>query len=455
MTVNESAEKPILPCYLLKSQTRNSSFFGRKDVLQQLDKVLLPENETQMQHLESSPGPKIFAICGIGGVGKTQIAVEFAMSRLDHFDVVFWLHADDTTKLAKDFGDISMALGLEKVAGDQAVSKDLVLEWLCRPQSRRSIAKKNVPDPKWLLIFDNADDLDILVDYLPFSGNGSILVTSRDPLAKRQTHFRTTAGIDLDSFSKADAGTLLRTLTGYNKSESDIELSQEIAEKLSGLPLAISQTAVTIIRRDLSLGKLLELFDTDSDRLEFYKSFDARIVAEGGQPKTIFSVWALENLGLQASTLLDTLSGMDPDRTQEALFTIYNNANAAKILSRFEDYPKTSLAYVNARTELARSSLVKRNVDRKELSMHRLIQDTVRIRMDQEHLQKVFQSSIDLVYNSWPFSAFDHSIQRHPVCEVIFPHIRSLQLWYERSDRLKESKDIIQQFARLLMDAGW
>ena len=199
----------------------------------------------------------------------------------------------------------------------------------------------------------------------------------------------------------------------------------------------------------------MDLFDSDSARLEFYKSIDARIVAEGGQPKTIFSVWALEDLGSQASSLLDMLSGMDPDRIQEGLFTVYSNANAAKVLSRFDNYPKTPLAYVNARTELARSSLVKRYTNSKELSIHRLIQDTVRTSMDEERLQTVFQSSVDLICGSWPFGTFDHSTQRHPVCEVIFPHIRSLQLWYEGSDRLKENKDIIQQFAHLLMDAGW
>lgn len=59
-------------------------------------------------------------------------------------------------------------------------------------------------------------------------------MTNCDPLAKTQTRFRTSDGVDLDSFSKNDAGTLLRTLTGYNKGKSDIELSQEIAEKLSG-----------------------------------------------------------------------------------------------------------------------------------------------------------------------------------------------------------------------------
>lgn len=57
-----------------------------------------------------------------------------------------------------------MALGLEKVAGDQAVSRDLVLDWLCGPHNRRSLVKGVAPEPKRLLIFDNADDLDVVVD---------------------------------------------------------------------------------------------------------------------------------------------------------------------------------------------------------------------------------------------------------------------------------------------------
>lgn len=124
---------------------------------------------------------------------------------------------------------------------------------------------------------------------------------------------------------------------------------------------------------------------------------DAGAIAEEGQSETIFSVWALQDLGPQASNVLDFLSGMDPDRMQEALFTTYNNTDGDKILFRLENYPKTPLAFVNARIELARSSLVKGNMIRKDLSMHRLIQDAVRTRINQERLQTVFQSSIDLI----------------------------------------------------------
>lgn len=117
---------------------------------------------------------------------------------------------------------------------------------------------------------------------------------------------------------------------------------------------------------------------------------------------------------------------MDPDRMQEGLFTTYNNTGGDKILSRFEDYPKTPFSFGYARTELARSSLVKRNMNRKELSMHRLTQDAVRTRVDEERLQMVFQCLIDLIYICWPFATFDYSTKRHALCELLFPHIRSL-----------------------------
>lgn len=111
--------------------------------------VLLPDAiNSGVQSLGSSSGREIFALCGMGGVGKTQLAVEFAFGHLECVNAIFWLHVDDTTKLAKDFGDISLALGLEKATGNRTLSKDLVLDWLCRPHHRRSLVKDAAPEPR-------------------------------------------------------------------------------------------------------------------------------------------------------------------------------------------------------------------------------------------------------------------------------------------------------------------
>lgn len=82
-------------------------------------------------------------------------------------------------------------------------------------------------------------------------------------------------GIDLVPFSNADAGLVPQILTGYNMDDNHITFSEDIAEKLGGLPLAVVQIAETVIRRDLSLLEFLELFEHDSDRLEFYRPIDA------------------------------------------------------------------------------------------------------------------------------------------------------------------------------------
>ena len=122
-----------LPTYVLKPHQSNPNFYGRKDVLQELKIILSPQsgNHPDRPLLRL----KAFALCGTGGVGKTHLAIKYAYKSKDDFDVIFFLHADDTAKLAQGFADISLALGLEAQAAakDQAISRDLVLKWLSQP----------------------------------------------------------------------------------------------------------------------------------------------------------------------------------------------------------------------------------------------------------------------------------------------------------------------------------
>ena len=453
-SISTTAPKQVkLPCYALKLHRRNPDFYGRRDILNELDQGLLPPSVGKTVRTRVND-PRAFAICGVGGVGKTQVAVEFAYSRKKNFDAIFWIHAANAAKLAADFAHIATELGLEDEtsAGDQIVSKNLVLEWLSRPNPQEdndgSPDDSAGSDPTWLLIFDNADDLEILRDYWPVSGCGSILVTSRDPLAKTQTHIHTTMGKDLDPLQPGEAAELLRSLTGYSRTQEDTDQSVKISEKLSGLPLAITQIAGTILRRDLSFSEFLEFYEQESLHLEIHK------MSIKAQEKTIYTVWALENLSPAASCLLEVISFLDPDSILETLFTEKIKAVKSEPL-KVDNFPQSQMAYVDARTELSRSSLLKRNIELRALSIHRLIQDAIRARMDNGRLHTVFASAAQLVYAAWPFSIFDHGTGRWATCERLFPHVCFLKNMYESTQDGSVTFDIASQFSQLLMDAGW
>ena len=250
------------------------------------------------------------------------------------------------------------------------------------------------PDATWLIIFDNADDLSILTDYWPITGTGSVLVTSRDPLANSRTHIPVVHGFDLEPLSINEAGSLLRQLTGINR-EKDVKTSNIIGTKLSGLPLAINQIARTISRRNLSFEEFLELYNNQSIRLEIHQSSNSL------DCKSLFTLWTFEDLSPEALGLLNIVSLLDPDRISEELLNATDSCK--KAIFADEDYPVTTQSFTGALTELTKTSLLKRNIDLKELLVHRIIQDIVRTRMTPETFQSSFDNAIGLLHCSWPF----------------------------------------------------
>lgn len=416
--------------------------------------MLIPE--TAKDPSERPTGPKIFTISGLGGMGKTHIAEEFAVSRQEKFDAVFWVHADSPTKLDQDFGDIARALGLEKTSTDLVVSKDLVLDWLSRPSTQHPSTSHHAKETKWLIIFDNADDLTILRDYLPSAGTGSIIVTSRDPKAKDKIYFPVSDGVDLDGLSTTDAAHLLRKLTSYDATEEDVQLSKEIADKLGGLPLAIVHIAGTMRRKDLSFEEFLELYTTYENRGSFYESNDGNVSSTDGKNKTIFATWALEDLKPEIACLLDMMAFLDPDHIPERLFTQVSRPKPDDTSQIYvPHFPKDTMSFIDARTELARSSLVKRNIRDKQLSLHRLLQDAITVKMSPNRMTLVFQSTVLLLTRLWPFSTFDHSTEFHPLRQVLFPHVRYLHAQYRMIGTITMDIESRRRFASLLVHAGW
>lgn len=122
----------------------------------------------------------------------------------------------------------------------------------------------------WLLIFDNADNLNILRDFWPESDCESILIISRDSLAKIRTHASISIDMNLPSFNSEKAGQLLCRLTEHVDT-ANVAPSEEIARKLSKLPLALNQIAETIERCDLAFDEFLELYNQEFLRSDFHR----------------------------------------------------------------------------------------------------------------------------------------------------------------------------------------
>lgn len=452
------------PCFIMGPHVPLPEFCGRSELLKQLHSTLIPSKELskagRASHLQT------FALYGIGGIGKTQLAVTFAYEckERQHFNHIFWVQSEDPGKLAKSFGDIALKLGLEESNENQVVSRDLVLEWLSDPEPRPHDGFKHPSSegdtPRWLVIFDNADDLSILRDYWPVTGRGSILITSRDPLAKTQTYFQCDGGINLEPFQPHEAISLIESLTGFSNA-ADHPVAATIAEKLSYIPMAVNHAAKTINRRSFSLPEFLRYYEQEELREGFYQlGIGSPHSTKDSAPKTIATVWALQDLSPRASRLFDIISFMDPDQIWESLLTGVAGhrplSNAGSIPVPLNNSPTQVNEFLLARTELSSSSLISRNVKTEELTTHRIVQDISRLQMVPARYEKAFGAVCQLLYLAWPFSEFDFEPTRWPLCEPVISHITNLgELYRSKRAAISAGSNIIADLARLLMDAGW
>ncbi|KAL9597899.1 MAG: hypothetical protein Q9219_004852 [cf. Caloplaca sp. 3 TL-2023] len=201
-------------------------------------------------------------------------------------------------------------------------------------------------------------------------GSGSVLITSRDPLAKS---FFTAepSGLDLDPFTTEDGASLLKKLT-LNIKDSEL-FAERISSSLGGLPLAISQISGVIRRQDLRLPEFLESYEDASEQAGLHQ--EKYSVGQSNYPFTISTVWAFDSLDVSTLNLLGSLSLLDPDAIPELMFS-----DLPSELSLAE-FPAKPTAYRKARTELLQSSLVNRHPDKNNLIIHRLVQDAFKAKM--------------------------------------------------------------------------
>ena len=194
---------------------RNPNFTGREDLLAELAHRLAPGARTVLL-------PE--ALHGMGGVGKSQLATEYAYRNRARFDLIWWIQAERPVKIINSLVELGMRLGFNAGAESNVAVKQVV-------DALKDARNVEVP-ADWLLIFDNAESVADLRPYLPIGGSGHIIVTSRN------SQWLTVARpLEVTVFDREES---VRALCRRDPDLSEYDGSR-LAEALGDLPLAIAR----------------------------------------------------------------------------------------------------------------------------------------------------------------------------------------------------------------------
>jgi nucleoside phosphorylase len=280
--------------------SRNPVFTGREDILNHLSTSF----ETDQATAFSQPQ----AISGLGGIGKTQIVVEYAYRHAQDYEVVLWAHAESTEVLAASYATIATQLRLSvTLANKREMTIEAVKTWL---QTHH----------QWLLILDNADDLDVLPPFLPPTPGGHILITTRAQSTGRLARRLDVEVLDQDTGALLllrRAGMLLPDAPSHLTSDSDLTLAHAITQELGGLPLALDQAGAYIEETASSLEDYQRLYQTHRTTL-----LATRRDLVNDHPESVVTTWSLFSAGRAGESgsgrttqpLCLSLSGCHPGR---------------------------------------------------------------------------------------------------------------------------------------------
>jgi tetratricopeptide (TPR) repeat protein len=319
---------------------RNPNFTGRAGLLAALN-----------EQLEAGGTAGLVAAHGLGGVGKTQLALEYAHRHAHEYELVWWVTADATSPIVTGVGELAPRLGLP-VETELGATAAKVVEALRRRAG-------------WLLVFDNAEDPAVVGRFLPAGSGGHVLVTSRNPAFGQLG-----AKVDVDILPAEEAVAFLLARSGDN----DRVAAGELAAELGGLPLALAQAAAYCEQTSLDLAGYLAR----------YRTRRRELLARGtlvGYPATVATTWRLNLEAVQASApaaveLLRLCAFLAPDAIPLELLA----AAPAVLPDALARVAADELATDELVAALHRFSLVRR--DRSGLAVHRLVQAVVRDSME-------------------------------------------------------------------------
>jgi len=407
--------------------TRNPYFTGREPLLALLHERL---STARMAALTQAQ-----ALYGLGGIGKTQTAAEYAFRYGDDYSNVFWMRAATRETLVAEFVALAQLLDLpEKDEQDQPRIVAAVKRWLAVHEG-------------WLLILDNADDLRLAQEFLPTSHKGYVLFTTR-----AQAAGAIAASIEVEQLTPQEGTLLLLRWTKLLDLDAPLDQAQaadrtaaeRIVREMDGLPLAIVQAGAYVEETGCSLADYLRLYAAHRKELLAWHS---RLMLD--YPETVATTWSLsfqqvEQQSPAAADVLRLCAFLAPDAIPEELLT-----RGASELGAIPGAEASDPFKLNEALEvLRRYSLVRRNGSIHMLSIHRLVQIVLKESMDQQTQRAWAERTVRAVNRAFPEAGDSPGEKQQYYVQYYVPHVQECAML------ITQYQLYFPEAARLLYQAG-
>lgn len=383
---------------------RNPFFTGREHLLRQLHEQLSSGKDVAL-----TPSSALY---GLGGIGKTQTALEYAYRYAQHYSAVFWIDAEGDENIHASFLRIANQLGLavsQMAETLQVISA--VQRWLASHHG-------------WLLIWDNVEDLELVQRWLPPTRQGALLFTTR-----RQALGALAQGIELSTMTEEEGVLLLLRRAKVLPPEASDEhvhqlrhrqtptflAAQALVAALGGLPLALDQAGAYVEETPCRLEEYWELYQVR--RAELLKRRGDTAL---DHPASVVTTWSLAfeqvaRTNAAAADLLRVCAFLYAEAIPEELF----RDGAAALGEQLGLVAADVFLLHDVFRAVSAYSLVKRNLGEHTLSIHRLVQAVLWEEMGDQERQVWQRRAIRALDTAFPEIIPENWKQ----CERFLPHL--------------------------------
>ncbi len=377
-------------------------FAGREEVLESLRAQLTPGNG------------RAAVLCGLGGIGKTQTAIEYVKRNHENYEIVLWCLADSEASLVSGFAAFAPDLGLPEKNDVPELVKD-VKRWLERNEN-------------WLLILDNADDPTLAKTFIPAHHKGGVLLTSV------AYSFRVLGVVKperLGVFTESESLEFFRECFGGKESDKDFSQDERtelinLAEVLGFFPLALEQAVAYLIET----GTPVSTYIADLGKQTLLPVLEkGKVTATPDYKKTVATTWQaafeiIERDYPVSAEVLRLSAFLAPDKIPAELF---------------EGLVPTGDTLNDIIAPLMRFSLVKFDGENQSFSLHRLIQEATKSRLCEDVKRALIKQVVKLVYERFPEVRFEN----WPICRLLLPHAQSCARLILKLDIEDESSGVL------------